>query len=89
MSFWRRIIPAHILIGDINSQPLHIKADQASIQMNLRPTYREAQVMAKDEKTSESVASKAAKLLADPSTPPDVKSVAASALTQAPDKKKK
>ncbi|MGY2295038.1 hypothetical protein ACW9H7_06120 [Pseudomonas yamanorum] len=45
--------------------------------------------MAKDEKTSGSVASKAAKLLADPSTPPDVKSVAASALTQAPDKKKK
>lgn len=44
--------------------------------------------MAKDEKTSESVASKAAKLLADPSTPPDVKSVAASALTQAPDKKR-
>ncbi|QQD55104.1 hypothetical protein MHB_0002190 [Pseudomonas fluorescens BBc6R8] len=45
--------------------------------------------MAKDEKTNESVASKAAKLLADPTTPPDVKSVAASALTQAPDKKKK
>lgn len=45
--------------------------------------------MAKNEKTSKPVASKAAKLLRKPTSPKDVKSVAASALTQAPDKKKK
>lgn len=45
--------------------------------------------MAKNEKTSETVASKASKLLSDPKTPAAVKSVAGSALTQAPDKKKK
>lgn len=44
--------------------------------------------MAKNEKTSKSVASKAAKLLSNPKTPRAVKSVAASALTQAPDQKK-
>lgn len=45
--------------------------------------------MAKNEKTSPKVATKAAKLLADPKTPKAVKSVAASALTQAADKPKK
>ncbi len=45
--------------------------------------------MAENEKLSKSVASKAAKLLRDPKSSDDVKSVAASALTQAPDKKKK
>jgi hypothetical protein len=45
--------------------------------------------MAKNEKTSKDVARKASKLLSNPKTPKDVKSVAASALTQAPDKKKK
>ena len=45
--------------------------------------------MGKNEKTSKAVASKAAKLLSDPKTPKNVKSVAASALTQRPDKKKK
>ena len=45
--------------------------------------------MAKNEKTSKKVDSKASKLLRDPKTPKDVKSVSASALTQAPDKKKK
>ncbi len=45
--------------------------------------------MAKNEKTSKEVASKAAKLLKGKSTPKNVKSVAASALAQAPDKKKK
>ncbi|WP_164905158.1 hypothetical protein [Aequorivita ciconiae] len=44
--------------------------------------------MAKNEKTSKSVASKASKLLKDPKTSKNVKSVAASALTQTPDKKK-
>ncbi len=45
--------------------------------------------MAKNEKTSKSVASKAAKILKDPKSTKLMKSVAASALTQAPDKKKK
>lgn len=44
--------------------------------------------MAKNEKTSKEVASIASKLLRDPKTPKDVKKVAASVLTQAPDKKK-
>ena len=44
--------------------------------------------MAKNEKTSAKVASKASKLLRNPKSSPIVKSVAASALTQAPDKKK-
>ncbi|MCH7693835.1 MAG: hypothetical protein IID50_10370 [Proteobacteria bacterium] len=43
--------------------------------------------MAKNERTSKSVASKASKLLSNPKTPKAVKSVAASALTQAPDRK--
>lgn len=38
--------------------------------------------MAKNEQTSKSVASKAAKLLSNPKTPATVKSVAGSALTQ-------
>lgn len=45
--------------------------------------------MARNEKTSKSVASTASKLLRDPNASKDVKRVAASALTQAPDKKKK
>jgi hypothetical protein len=43
--------------------------------------------MAKNERTSKTVASKAAKLLSSPRTPKAVKSVAASALTQSPDRK--
>jgi hypothetical protein len=43
----------------------------------------------KPEQTSKSVATKAAKLLSNPKTPSNVKSVAASALTQAPNKKGK
>lgn len=42
--------------------------------------------MARSEQTSKSVASKAAKLLSNPKTPKAVKSVAASALTQRPNK---
>lgn len=42
----------------------------------------------KGEVTSLKVASKAAKLLANPKTPKNVKSVAGSALTQAPNKPK-
>lgn len=44
--------------------------------------------MAKNEQTSKRVASKAAKLLSNPKTPKAVKSVAASALTQSPDRKR-
>ena len=44
--------------------------------------------MAKNEKTSKRVATKASNLLRNPKTKPRVKSVAASALTQAPDRKK-
>lgn len=43
----------------------------------------------KPEVTSPKVASKAAKLLSNPKTPSNVKSVAASALTQAANKTKK
>jgi hypothetical protein len=42
--------------------------------------------MARNERTSKSVASKASKLLSNLSTPKAVKSVAASALTQRPNK---
>jgi hypothetical protein len=45
--------------------------------------------MAKNEKTSKRVGRIASKLLSNPQTPKRVKSVAASALTQRPDKKKK
>jgi uncharacterized protein (UPF0147 family) len=45
--------------------------------------------MAKNEKTSKKVASIAGKLLSNPKTPANVKKVAASALTQRPNKKKK
>jgi len=46
-------------------------------------------IMSKNnEKTSKSVASIASKLLSNPKTPKDVKKVAASALTQRPNKKK-
>lgn len=45
--------------------------------------------MAKNEKTSPKVASEASKILKDPKSTKAEKSVAASALTQAKDKKKK
>lgn len=45
--------------------------------------------MAKSEKTSSRVASRASKLLSNPKTPKNVKSVAGSALTQAANKAKK
>lgn len=45
--------------------------------------------MARNEKTSKKVAKKASKLLRDKKSSKAVKSVAGSALTQAPDKKKK
>tara|TARA_R110002096_G_scaffold222094_1_gene410980 strand:- start:3202 stop:3354 length:153 start_codon:yes stop_codon:yes gene_type:complete len=44
--------------------------------------------MGKNEKTSKAVASKASKILSNPKSSKQAKSVAASALTQAPDKKK-
>jgi len=43
--------------------------------------------MARNERTSKSVASKASKILSNPKSSKAAKSVAASALTQAPDKK--
>ncbi len=45
--------------------------------------------MSKNEKTSKSVARKIGKILKDPKSTKPMKSVAASTLTQAPDKKKK
>ncbi|WP_170963793.1 hypothetical protein [Pseudomonas viridiflava] len=45
--------------------------------------------MASNEKTGKDVASKASEQLKDKKSTPDQKSVAGSALTQAPDKKKK
>jgi hypothetical protein len=45
--------------------------------------------MAKNEKTSKKVATKASKVLQDPKSTKMEKSVAGSALSQAPDKKKK
>ncbi len=45
--------------------------------------------MAKNEQTGKSVASIASKLLSNPNTPKDVKTVAASVLTQSADKKPK
>ena len=44
--------------------------------------------MAKNERTSPTVASKAAKILAHPNSSKTMKSVAGSALTQSPNKKK-
>ncbi len=46
-------------------------------------------IMARNEKTSKKVASKASKLLRDPKSGNSVKSVAGSALTQAPNRKRK
>jgi len=45
--------------------------------------------MARNEKTSKKVASKAAKVLRDPKSSKAAKSAAGSALTQRPDRKKK
>jgi hypothetical protein len=45
--------------------------------------------MARNEKTSKKVASKAGKLLRSPKSSKPTKSVAGSALTQAPDKKRR
>jgi hypothetical protein len=45
--------------------------------------------MANNEKTSKDVASKASKILKNPKSAKDAKSVAGSALSQAPDKKKR
>lgn len=43
--------------------------------------------MSKDERTSKKIASKAAKTLRDPKASKEAKSIAGSALTQAPNKK--
>lgn len=45
--------------------------------------------MARNEKTSKKVAKLASELLRNPNTPKKVKSVAASALTQRPDKRRR
>ncbi len=44
--------------------------------------------MAKNERTSKSVARKAGKVLADPASTKAMRAIAASALTQAPDRRK-
>ena len=53
------------------------------------PRKKKAQTKNSQETTSKTVASKAAKILKDPDSSPEAKSVAASALTQAADKKEK
>lgn len=45
--------------------------------------------MSKNERTSKAVATKASKVLADPKSTKAMKSIAASALTQAPNRKKR
>ncbi len=45
--------------------------------------------MAKNERTSKAVAAKASKILSDPKSSKAMKSIAASALTQSPDRKKR
>ena len=52
------------------------------------PQYLTRVFMKKNEQTSSKVASIASKLLRDPKTPKNVKTVAASALTQAPNRSK-
>ena len=51
-------------------------------------TKAKAKAPARNERTSKSVATKASKLLSNPKKPKNIKSVAASALTQAPNKSK-
>lgn len=64
-----------------------VTAQRSTVQQGLQVIQRqELEPMAKNEQTSKSVASKASKLLSSPRTPPAIKSVAASALTQAPNK---
>ena len=53
----------------------------------LSPEGKEAK-MARNERTSPKVASKASRILSNPKSSKTAKSVAASALTQAPNKKK-
>lgn len=77
-----------------------VRVRLSSTAFKLRPNYSklhgirlyghrlETYSMAKNEKTSKSVASKASKILSDPKSTKAQKSVAASALTQAPSKKK-
>ncbi len=45
--------------------------------------------MAKNERTSKALAAKAAKVLADPASTKVMKSIAASALTQSPDRRRR
>jgi hypothetical protein len=51
--------------------------------------FMEGHIMANNEQTGKKAASNAGKVLADPKSSKAAKSAAASALTQAPDKKKK
>lgn len=57
--------------------------------LNLIDNQKIVSVMAKNESTSKNVGTKASKILRDPKSTKDQKSVAGSALTQRPDKKKK
>jgi len=65
---------------------------RGTVHVNPRKQYvttKGGDIMARNEKTSAKVASKASKLLSNPKSSKDVKSVAASALTQKPGKKGK
>ena len=55
---------------------------------NINPLNQKIMAKSKNESTSKNIASIASKLLSDPKSSKDVKSVAASALTQAQNKKK-
>lgn len=70
----------------VHSRPVISAIEARQRTANL---FMEAALMAKNELTSKKVASTAGKLLAEPKTPKAVKTVAGSALTQAPNKPKK
>lgn|GEM_PF-354234 len=74
---------------------LTVRTGQTKVVFDFDPASGERQpspdtvIMARNEKTSKSVASKASKVLSNPNSTKSQKSVAASALTQAADKKKR
>jgi|GEM_PF-1307235 len=74
------------------SSGLKINPNSLSGERSPRPIFfkllRKDTTMSKSEKTSKAVASKAAKILSNPKSSKAAKSVAGSALTQRPNKKK-
>jgi len=69
--------------------PTILKRRSDELQCNSIRNLKGDLTVDRNEKTSKSIASKASGLLRNPKTPAKVKSVAASALTQTPDKKRK